>query len=395
MSLPPPPNPYGGQAASGGQPQYGGQPQWTGQARPGAGEGQFSGPPPWGPPPQQPQWGGPPSGPPPPKGGKGKWVLGGVIVSLVVALAVTVTILVTRDGSNGNSPAPPGAGSASEYASANDTGPVNIITEDPTCDAWGRISREYSETTEGAGWPTRDAGVPAPAWTPDQRALYESVGVAMENAASKVDNLVMVTTHRVMRELYQQFQAYARAFASGIPSYEPEDDNLAVVVDNVASGLAMICSATDFGSAQAVSPLIEEAPDPTDAPSLGDSSKVELFLSKPSSSCSDWDSTAKDFSSAVRPWRDIDANIAATDWTPDQRRVIDETIPVMKANADALVHLGGTSGNAVFEDFAYLAAQYRRGYAAALPDYTSADNYLSAASTYVVNAVLWACKAAQ
>ncbi|WP_235849795.1 hypothetical protein [Mycolicibacterium doricum] len=318
-----------------------------------------------------------------------------MILLLVVALAVTVTILVTGDGSNQNSPTPPGDGKASEFASANDTGPVNIITEDPTCDAWGRISREYSESTEGAGWATRDASVPASAWTPDQSAMYESVGASMENAADKVENLVKLTTHREMRELYQQFQAYSRAFTNGIPSYEPEDDDLAVVVDNLASGLAMICSATNYGSAQAVSPLVEGVPDPSNAPSLGDSSEGERFLNTPSSSCNDWNSTAKDFSSAVRPWRDIDANISAADWTPDQRRVIDETIPVMEANAVALVRLGGTSGNAVFEDFAYLAAQYRRGYAAALPDYTSADNYLSAASTYVVNAILWACKAAE
>ncbi|WP_286149094.1 hypothetical protein [Mycobacterium sp. IS-1496] len=315
---------------------------------------------------------------------------------LVVALAVTLTILVTRDGSDGNSPTPPGDGQASEFASANDTGPVNIITEDPTCDAWGRVSRDYSQSTEAAGWAARNAAVPASGWTPEQRAMYESVGESMMDASNKVENLVKLTTHRAMRELYQQFRAYSRSFVGRIPSYEPKDDDLAVVVDNLASGLAMICSAADYGSAQAVSPLVQAAPDPSNTPSLPvDASEDYQFLSASSPSCSAWDAAAKGFSLAVRDWREIDANIAAVDWTPNQRRVIDETIPVMMSNADTLVRLGGTSENAVFEDFAYLAAQYRRGYAAALPDYTSADNYLSAASTYVVNAVLWACKAAQ
>ncbi len=47
--------------------------------------------------------------------------------------------------------------------------------------------------------------------------MYEAVGKAMRNAADQTVNLVKVTPHRVMRELYEQFIAYARAFTDNIP----------------------------------------------------------------------------------------------------------------------------------------------------------------------------------
>jgi len=37
------------------------------------------------------------------------------------------------------------------------------------------------------------------------------------------------TPHRVMRELYEQFIAYSRAYADRIPTYTPPDDNFALV----------------------------------------------------------------------------------------------------------------------------------------------------------------------
>ena len=94
------------------------------------------GPPPWGP--QQP--------PGPPNRGNGlKWVLGAVVLLVVVAVTVGATLLFTRGGSGDNSPtatspAPTTSGVASDIASANDNGPVEVITEDPTCAPWTPIN---------------------------------------------------------------------------------------------------------------------------------------------------------------------------------------------------------------------------------------------------------------
>src|SRR6201991_1379213 len=137
MSVPPPPNQGGSQPPTGGQPAS--APQW------GAPGGQPGGAPQWGP--QQP-WA-PPPGPPPNRGGKGKWIFGGIAVIAVIAVTVVITVLVVGKGS-GSSPTPTStstatAGPTSDIASANDKGPATIITEDPTCAATTPILQTLSD----------------------------------------------------------------------------------------------------------------------------------------------------------------------------------------------------------------------------------------------------------
>jgi hypothetical protein len=45
------------------------------------------------------------------------------------------------------------------------------------------------------------------------------------------------------------------------------------------------------------------------------------------------------------------------------------------------------------QDFAILAAQYRRAFVVAVPTYTPADNHLANAATYLSTAVLGSCAA--
>src|SRR4029450_50129 len=148
-------------------------------------------------------------------------------------------------------------------ASANDKGPVGIITEDPTCEAWGRVAREFSAQEDSVNWANRDTTVSASAWSPEQRNMYDTVAKAMNSAADQTVNLVKLTPHRVMRELYEQFIAYAQAFNSQISTPTANDDNWAVVTDTVGTALASICSAIDYRSAQPLAPLISQADTPT------------------------------------------------------------------------------------------------------------------------------------
>src|SRR6476660_179327 len=155
MSVPPPPNQWGSLPPTGGQPA--GAPQWGQQ--------------PWGPPP----------GPPQRRGGKGKWIFGGIALLAVIAVTVVITVLVVGKDS-GSSPNPTGMnGNSSDFASANDKGPVGIITEDPTCAAFNRIANAFTAAETKAGWPNRDSSIPATAWTADQRSMYEAVSSAMRN----------------------------------------------------------------------------------------------------------------------------------------------------------------------------------------------------------------------
>src|SRR6476659_6065901 len=167
MSVPPPPNQWGSQPPTGGQPA--GAPQW--------------GPPTGGQPggvPQQP-W-----GPPPRRGGKGKWIFGGIALLAVIAVTVVITVLVVGKDSGSGSPNPTRTnGNSSDIASANDKGPVAIITDDPTCSGWNRIADGLSAQERNLNWANRDKSIPATFWTPQQLRTYESVAKAMRTAADQ------------------------------------------------------------------------------------------------------------------------------------------------------------------------------------------------------------------
>jgi hypothetical protein len=301
-------------------------------------------------------------------------------------------VLVMRPSGGGGPTSTPTNGN-SDFASANDTGPVNIIAEDPTCEAWVRVAREYSEKAKSVNWGDRDFSVPASAWTPEQRAMYESGGKAMAEAADQTVNLVKLTPHRVMRELYEQFIAYTRAFVDSIPSYVAADGNLATVSDAIDSGLNNICSAISFHSAAPIAPLIHDSAPPSKVSRLGDPSAPVKFLTTSNSICAEWASNITTYDDDTAAWVKIDATIPATQWTPEQKSINDAVVPVMTSNASDLERMGRQSDNAVLEDFAVLAAQYQRAIALALPTYTSADGFLSQSATFLVKTVNLACEA--
>jgi hypothetical protein len=381
MSVPPPPNQWGSQPPTGAQ--SGGQ-QW--------------GPPPGGPPGGAPQWGpqqpwGPPPGPPPRGGGKGKWIFAGIAVLAVISVTVVITVLVVgKDSTTPPNPTPTN-GSDSEFASANDKGPANIVTEDPTCPAWNRISDAVVANENETGWRDRDASVPATAWTPQQRAMFQTVGEAMTAAADQTVPLVKETPHRVTRGLYEQFIAYARAFNDSVPGYTPVNNYLAGAVDATASALVNMCAAIAYSSAAAISPLVPEASPPTQVSTLGDPTSPQRFVAGTEPACSDWVSTYNKFDADTAPWRALDPNIPATQWTSDQKATVDGAAPIMTAFADEAEDIGKRSDNPTFEDFAVLSAQYRRAIVKALPTYTPADNYLSEASTALAQTLTTACLA--
>jgi hypothetical protein len=377
MSVPPPPNQWGSQPPTGGQP-VGAQP-WEPPPR-----GQPGGVPPRGP--QQP-W-----GPPPRRGGKGKWILAGIAVLAVIAVTVVITVLVVGKDSGGKSPTPTN-GNGSDIASANDKGPVGIITEDPTCDAWGRIARGYSAQAASVKWGDRDQTIAADAWTAEQRSMYDTIGKAVNNATDQTENLVKLTPHRVMRELYEQLIAYGRAFTNKIPSYTATDRYLSGVTDGITSALSSVCSAIDYKSAQPLAPLIPEAASPSKIAPPGDVNPPERFLTSSNPACSDWTSELSKFDADTAAWRALDPKIPADQWTAEQRAVNDAIAPVMSAHADSIERLARESDNAVFEDVGVLSALYQRAFVKAIPTYSVADNYLSEAATFLSSSINAACKA--
>jgi hypothetical protein len=214
----------------------------------------------------------------------------------------------------------------------------------------------------------------------------------MSRSADQTEKLVKLTPHRVVRELYAQYILYIRGFVDRTAKYVAADDNLAVTADALANSVTNICGAIEYRSAAPIAPMGEEPLRPTAVLSTEESDHSP-FIREPNRVCADWDAAALKFSDETLAWRSIDPKLSAADWTPEQRAINDAAAVAMTTNADTLERMGRQSNNAILEDFAVLGAQYRRGYALALPAYVEADNFLAQAASNAVKAVNFACKA--
>lgn len=370
MSYPPPP---GGPSPGNYGPPQGNSGQWGPPHQP-----------PW---PQQ-QWS---PGPPPKKRGNGwKWALGGVALLAVIGLTAAVTISVTSDDGDGGDTSP--SGETYGLASADDKGPATIITEDPSCAAWKPINDTFADIQK-RGWNRRDPAIPAAQWTSEQRSHYQEVREGARRAADQTVPIAKLTPSRVMRELYEQFIAYARAYSDAIPTYEPADETVARVMTNSGAAIFFICNAIEYGSAEARAPLVDPLPEPTKVAGLEDPRSPARFLEEQDPVCSEWGELLEQFDASTGSWQTLDTALPASSWTPEQRAIVEDVIPEMLRFADRAEELGNGTPNPVLQDFAFLAAQYRRAYAAALPTYTPADSWLTSASASAASTIFNACKA--
>lgn len=332
--------------------------------------------------------------PPPRRGGAWKWILGAVALLAVIGVTVAATASVinsNRDRSLSGSPTSTDQ-SHSDIASADDTAPVSVIIEDPSCAAQKPIL-DARAARQANGWVDRNPAIPRSDWTPEIRDQYEAVAGSMRTSADQLVAVAKLTPHRVMRELYEQLIAYSRAYAESIPSYVPGDDKLARVATTTADAIGNICAAINFGSAAARGPLVRATPPAVKNGYLGDVADPQRFLTEPDAICGDWSDTLSGFHRDAAEWETTDPNIPASQWTPELQRTNEKVAPVMERLASELQALAGRSSNMVMRDFANLSAQYRLAFVEALPTYTPADNFLALAALRLGGVVQAACEA--
>jgi hypothetical protein len=327
-----------------------------------------------------------------------KWALGAVTTVAVVA-GVLAAVLFFRGGDSGMSspkgPQPQPSltkDAAAGVSSASDSGPVTVITDDPSCPGWTSINNALATSGEGL-WNDRDRSLPASAWTEKQRAQFMAAAQSMRSAATQAVGLVKLTPHRVMRELYGQFIAYARAYATRIPKYTPADNNLAGAANSASSALGSICAAIADGSAAARGPMVPPSAPPTDTAPVDNPANPQVFLITPNPVCGAWESALDQFGKDTAGWQQIDPNIPAIYWNREQRATNNAVAPVMNVYASKIEQLGRQSDNPVWQDFANLSSQYRRAFVVALPTYSASDNHLANAASYVSTVMLGACAA--
>lgn len=200
-----------------------------------------------------------------------------------------------------------------------------------------------------------------------------------------------------MRELYLQAIAYWRAYADAIPEYTEPDNSLAVVTTDLAGAIVSICAAIDYGAAEVRGPLVPagETPSPVTVTEDINITSPEIFMPENGDPvCSDWSKTSRKFDSDIAEWHDIDPNLNASQWTPEQREIMRRSVPIMNRYAEDLRQLGAQSNNPIVNDFASLSSAYWMAFTASVESYTTADSYLSSTANYANFAVYYACEAA-
>ncbi|KAA0097947.1 hypothetical protein CIW49_14785 [Mycolicibacterium sp. P1-18] len=331
--------------------------------------------------------------------------MGTVVVAIVVAVGALV-VVTGRDLGSGS--AGPGASTSAEppprpaaadtlpttVASADDTGPLALLTADVTCGSWDNVQTAIG-VAQRRGWAQRDPSVPATQWSPDVQAQYQAVGDALRSGTATAVTLAAQTPSRAMRELYDAFVVYGRAYADALPTYQAQDDALATTSLAALDSITNVCAANRSITAMPKLPDVEPAPPPTAPPVVGDPANPPRFLPGAPSNpvCDAWITASADLRTQIQPWLALDPGVGVGQWTAEQRTVQDDAAQTFAAHADAMEAAGRRSGNAVFEDFATFGALYLRGFVAEEPLYWSGVHDLAEVGMSVDGLLAAACQA--
>ncbi|OBF86776.1 hypothetical protein A5791_20440 [Mycobacterium sp. 852002-51163_SCH5372311] len=330
-----------------------------------------------GPPP--PAW----AGPPPRRRGRRWWALGGVAAVLTVAVVVALVTTHTEDHSV--TPASPTTSTTvPAVVSAKDTGPVAIITDDPTCAPWRTVAQEWTAHDPLAKWPADSPdspiNIPASGWTSEQQAAMQQVGNIMRSTAGKTVALARATPHRLMRELYEQHIAYARAYADSLTNYFPQADvKLGRAAQSAMNSLISACNAALDGAAVTRSVLVAPRAAPARVAPPQNAEQPQRFITASDrTTCGEWESVNDKFDAdaSIQEWAKINSEVPIAQWSPQQKTLSDAVTPLMLNLADEIERIAGRSNSPVIQDFAAFAAQYQRAYVKALPTYGEHDGQL-------------------
>jgi serine/threonine protein kinase len=347
---------------------------------------------------------GPPPGwaPPPPKRRSRRrwwWALGAATTAVLAAAAVAVALTITHAD---HQPGPPTTkASAPPEASAKDTGPVGIILVDPSCTEGKKIAETVIAYSPLKKWhadsPDSPLNLPASAWTPEQRDAMQRAATMMRDLADKAVSLAPTTPHRVMRELYEQFIAYARAWADSQNDYFPQlDVNMWNAADDAMSAVLWTCQGVGVSSTAARSVLVTAPPAPRQVAQPQDPDNPQRFIrASDKVVCGELVAVNQkyDTNPVIQDFQKADHEIPANQWTPQQKALSDAVAPLLVNLADDLEHTAARGDNPVIGDFATFAAQYLRALAKALPTYEALDGTLGWVSGYTRHLIGEACTA--
>lgn len=334
-------------------------------------------------------------------GGASRWIVGALAVVTVVAVAAALMFTGTESRSSASADqgvdgavphAPAASQSPGTIVSAGDVGAIEIVTEDETCGVWDNVQTSVA-VARHSGWDERDPWVPSSSWTPDQRAQFDAIGDALRTGADTAVGLAAQTPHRVMRELYEAFIVYGRAYSDGLLNYQPMDEYLAQASVAAADAITRICAANRSKVSSVQAPRLAPVAPPSAPPVVGDPAEPQRFLPQPATWCGDWKAGDSAFGDQMRDWSALDPNIAVGQLDKEQILIYAEAARSATDFADTIENAGRRSANPIVEDFATLGALYFRAYAQAVPLVWAGDRDMAEAGLAVTRLVTAACQA--
>lgn len=331
--------------------------------------------------------------------GDAQWSIVAVAVAAIVALTAVVVVAGNHADSAAAQSGPDDRGGEPSNAlpeapaSAADTGPIAIITDDQTCGDWKTVQNAVTVARRTADWDQRDPRIPASSLTPGQRAELTGFGDALRARADATVALAARTPHREMRGLYLAFIAYGRAYVDALPNYQPPDDDLAQASLAASDALTRICGATQSKVASAQEPRLAPVAGPSAPPLAVDLSSPEPFLPQPNRICQRWVDEDSALQARIRPWSTIDPDLAVGQLDGDQIRIYADTARTMNQFAARTEPIGRGSGNPTWEDFATLGALYFRAYSQAVPLIWAGDHDMAWAALAITRLVSAGCRA--
>lgn len=245
--------------------------------------------------------------------------------------------------------------------------------------------------------PDSPINIPASAWTPEQQTVMRDAGNLLRSMATQTVPLAQSTPYRVMRELYEQFIAYARAYSDSLNNYLPQlDVKLGRAAADAMNALISTFNAVNDGAATARSVLVAAPGPPAHVPPLQDSANPQRFITASDKvTCGEWTSVNQryDDNPTVTAWVNIDKKIPADQWTPEQKATSDAVAPVVLGLVDDIERTAQRSNDPAIQDFAAFTAQYERASAKALPTYQYRGGRLGKVGAYTRTMITDACGA--
>ena len=200
-----------------------------------------------------------------------------------------------------------------------------------------------------------------------------------------------------MRELYEAFTAYGRAYSEALPNYQPTDDFLAQTSLAALDSITHICAANRSRVASVQEPGLAPVAPPTTPPMVADPANPQRFLPQPNPTCPRWTQDDAALQERTQAWSALDPNVGTAQLNKEQVLIYDDVVPVLTTRADAMESAGRGrgSGNAVAEDFATLGALYFRAYAKAVPLVWAGDHDLAEVGFNLNELISVACQASE